>query len=109
MLIYFNEIENLRREATFGGEGIFDAKIYNDGQNRIIMGTLLPGAKIGYHLHTEGSEMIYILSGKGKSTYDSEIEELVPGSCQYCPKGHSHDMVNDGTENLVFFAVVTKE
>ena len=35
MLINFEEIENLRREATFGGNGIFDAKIYNDGQNRI--------------------------------------------------------------------------
>lgn len=109
MLINFEEIENLRREATFGGNGIFDAKIYNDGQNRIIMGNLLPGAKIGYHLHDAGSEMIYVLSGVGKAAYDDEIEDLGPGSCHYCPKGHSHDMVNTGEENLVFFAVVTKE
>ncbi len=109
MLVNFENIEMLVRENFFGGNKSFDAKIFNDGQNRIIMGKLVPGASIGFHMHEEGSEIIYILSGTGKANFDNEEEKLFPGICHYCPKGHGHDMVNDGVEELVFFAVVTKE
>ncbi|MFR7893260.1 MAG: hypothetical protein ACLU38_03455 [Dysosmobacter sp.] len=38
--------------------------------------------------------------------YDGVWEPVAPGTCHYCPKGHSHSLVNDGTEDLVTFAVV---
>ncbi len=109
MIVNFENIETLVREKFFGGNKSFDAKIFNDGQNRIILGKLAPGASIGFHSHAEGSEIIYILSGSGKAAFDEEEENLVPRVCHYCPKGHGHDMVNDGDEDLIFFAVVTKE
>lgn len=109
MIIDFDNMDFLRRENLFGGESFFDAKIFNDGQNRILYGKLEPGASIGFHVHDAGSEMLYIISGKGFADYDGTQERLYPGICHYCPKGHSHVTVNDGNEDLVFFAVVTKE
>ena len=28
------------------------------------------------------------------------------GDCHYCPKGHTHSLINNSDEDLVFFAVV---
>ena len=109
MIIDFNNIDFLRREKLFGGEGFFDAKIFNDGQNKMLFGKLEPGCSIGFHKHETGSEMLYIISGKGYADCDEEKDELCPGVCHYCPKGHSHSTVNTGNEDLVFFAVVTNE
>ena len=50
--------------------------------------------------------MIYILEGKGKVLYDGEYIPLTAGSCHYCPKGHSHSLINDSDALLTFFAVV---
>ena len=33
-------------------------------------------------------------------------ERVEAGVCHYCPKGHTHSMINDSDEDLVFFAVV---
>ncbi len=48
-----------------GGEGEFIAAIHFDGLNKILRGTLPPGATIGRHTHEDDSEIIYILSGHG--------------------------------------------
>ena len=89
-----------------GGEGEFLAKIHFDGLNKILHGTLPPHATIGLHTHESDSEIIYILSGRGSVIDDGELFALEAGQCQYCPKGHSHSLINDSEEDLVFFAVV---
>ena len=38
--------------------------------------------------------------------YDGTEEKLEAGDCHYCENGHSHSLVNDTTEDLVFFAVI---
>ena len=70
------------------------------------VGTLVPGASIGLHTHETNSEIVYILRGTGTAWIDGETELLRPGVCHYCPKGHRHGMINDGTEDLVLFTVV---
>ena len=92
-----------------GGEKEFIAKIHFDGLNKIIHGTLPPGATIGKHTHEGDSEIIYILSGTGEVFYDGDIIPLEAGQCHYCPKGHSHSLINDGDEDLIFFAVVPNQ
>jgi len=37
---------------------------------------------------------------------DGKTEILKPGTVHYCPMGHSHGMVNKGTEDFVMYAVV---
>ena len=89
-----------------GGEKEFIAKIHFDGLNKIIHGTLPPGATIGKHIHEGDSEIIYILSGTGEVFYDGDIIPLEAGQCHYCPKGHTHSLINNSEADLVFFAVV---
>ena len=106
MLIEFDKMEPQIIPHMRGGEKEVQARMYTDPQNKIMRGRLLPGASIGMHTHETSSEIIYILSGKGKILYDGGCEPLEPGSCHYCPKGHAHSLINDSDGDLVFFAVV---
>ena len=47
-----------------GGEKFFRAIIHDDGMNKVLRGTLVPGATIGEHKHESDSEIIYFLSGR---------------------------------------------
>lgn len=92
-----------------GGEKYFAAKMHCDELNRFMHGCLVPGATIGEHTHETNSEIIYILSGRGHVLYDGQLLELSEGQCHYCPKGHSHSLINDSGADLVFFAVVPNQ
>ena len=48
----------------------------------------------------------YVLSGVGTMEYEDTKEKLYPGDCHYCPQGGTHSLSNEGTEDLIFFAVV---
>lgn len=106
MLIDFNAMEEKIIPHMRGGEKEAGMRGYNDGLCKIMQGRLIPGATVGLHTHVTDSETIYILSGKGKILYDDGCEPLTVGSCHYCPKGHSHSLINDGDEDLIFLAIV---
>lgn len=89
-----------------GGEKELNAKMYVDAHNKILLGRLVPGATVGEHKHEGSSEIIYGLSGKGCVICDGKKEELISGVACYCPEGSIHTVINDGTEDLTFFAVV---
>lgn len=106
MRINFNEIKEQVIPEFKGGEGNFIARMYTDENNKIMFDKLEPGASIGLHTHETNSEIIYLISGSGRVIYDDTEEELLPGECHYCPMGHTHSLINAGTDMLVFFAVV---
>lgn len=91
------------------GEGAVSARMYVDAQGKIMYGELPPGASIGMHTHETSSEIVYVLAGSGAALYDGERETLAPGDCHYCPKGHSHSLINDGDTPMAFFAVVPNQ
>ena len=110
MLIDFDAMEETVIPHFQGGEGALHAQMRVDELGKILRGTLEPGSTIGLHTHDTGSEVIYILSGKGKILYDDGCEPLEAGSCHYCPKGHTHSLINDSPEgDLCFFAVVSEQ
>lgn len=110
MKIPFPENEEKTFPNFKGGEKSLKAKMFFDGNNRILYGKLEVGATIGLHCHDTSSEIIYILSGDGKVLFDDEVQYLKPGDCHYCPKGHTHSLQNNSTtEELVFFAVVPEQ
>jgi len=109
MLIQFDKTEETITPNFKGGELSFAAKTYFDGTNRIMRGRLIPGATIGMHTHEGNCEVVYILSGKGKVIYDGEDIPLSAGDCHYCPQGHTHSLVNNSDEDMIFFAVVPKQ
>ena len=92
-----------------GGEGQLTAKMFADDANRILYATLAPGHSIGLHVHDTSSEIMYFLAGKGTVTTDGVAEVVAAGLCHYCQKGSAHTLVNDGEEELVFFAVVPQQ
>ena len=80
--------------------------LFSDGENKIMKLELAPGAYLGEHTHVGNSETIYVLSGTGTMLCDGVEEALTPGVCHYCAQGHSHKLMNTGTEPLVTFAIV---
>lgn len=106
MIIPFDSMELQILQNFKGGEGAMLAKMYVDDNNRILSATLAPGSSIGLHTHDTGSEIIYILKGNGTVLFDDGKESVSAGMCHYCPKGHTHSLINTGSEDLVFFAVV---
>ena len=106
MLLNFDEMMPVPMEHFKGGVGTLQARPYDDGNCKVLQMTLPQGTSIGLHTHEESSEIVYVLSGTGKALYGGGEERLAPGDCHYCPEGHAHSLVNDGTQTLEFFAVV---
>lgn len=109
MLIDFDLIEETVIPHFRGGEKELAAAMHVDPANKIMRGRLVPGASIGLHAHETSSEIIYILSGRGRAVCDGADEVLTTGSCHYCPKGQTHTLINDGDADLCFFAVVPEQ
>lgn len=91
-----------------GGEGELCTRNYVDNENKIMMSRLRPGASSGYHKHEGNSEIVYIISGQGHFRYDDTEEAFSAGYVHYCPMGHCHAMINDGSEDVVYLAIVPK-
>ena len=106
MLIDFNNLERKHYDNFKGGEKYVDAIMFADDNNRLMHGILEPGASIGLHRHEGTSEAIYILKGKAKALYDGREEILGPGMCHYCEEGHEHTLINEGVENVEYFAMI---
>lgn len=109
MVIDFLNMEEKATPEFKGGVGITNLRKFENDLGKIIMGRLEPGATIGLHTHETNSEAIYIISGTADFIYDDGTETVTSGGCHYCPKGHSHSMINNTSEDIVFFAVVPEQ
>lgn len=109
MIIDFSQIEEKAMPEFKGGKKELIARMHTDENGKIMYGKLKKGASIGLHTHDTSSEIIYILSGKADFIYDDGTESVLAGGCHYCPKGHTHSMMNNCDEELIFFAVVPEQ
>ena len=109
MIIDFDKMDITVLPNFKGGQKQMESHMFADSLNRIMHSRLVPGASIGEHIHDTSSEMIFILSGRGTAFCDGVRESCTPGTCHYCPKGSTHTLINDGDEDLVFFAVVPQQ
>ena len=106
MKIQFDNVQPSVLEHLNGGVGQLVSRRHMDGNVKITRALLAPGCSIGMHTHKTSSEVIFVLSGVGKMLIDDTEEILRPGVCHYCPQGHSHSFINEGDQDLVFYAVV---
>jgi mannose-6-phosphate isomerase-like protein (cupin superfamily) len=60
--------------------------------------------------------VIFILEGSGTilekdpSKAVDTITQVTSGHCLYCPKGHTHSLLNTSdVDNLIFYAVVPQQ
>ena len=109
MRIDFKETKEKFIEGFKGGKGLFGLKMIEAKGVKFLTGRLEPGASVGMHKHEKDSEEVFVLSGSGKAICDGEPEILKIGSCHFCPKGSYHTIINDGKEDLIFFAVVPEQ
>ena len=91
------------------GEGNLRVQMYWDGTTRIMHGILEPGSSIGLHKHEGTCEMLFVLSGEGTLLEESKQKLICAGQCTYCPEGYEHSLINNGTQNLEFYAAVPKQ
>jgi uncharacterized cupin superfamily protein len=67
---------------------------------------VLPGETVKpAHLHPNGEELIYVISGTGKVNVDGVIKPLKIGTAVLFQEGSVHMVRNDGTEELKVFCV----
>ena len=109
MRVDFSEIREEIINNFKGGKGSIALKMTTKKDVTFISARLTPGSSVGMHKHLTDSETIYVISGRGKTICDGETEVLKAGSVTFCPVGCSHCLINDGDEDLVFFAVVPKQ
>lgn len=109
MKIDFNSIEEKAIPAFKGGSKEFNVRMFTDELNKIMKGRLVPGASIGLHTHEGNSEIMFITKGTGYVLFNGEKIALSAGDVHYCPKGHSHSLVNDSDADLEFSAVVPQQ
>ena len=108
MRVDFDQIKEETINEFKGGKGCIILKKTTKNDVTFIKAKLPVGSSVGMHKHMTDSETIYILSGKGKTICDGETEILSAGSVTFCPVGYSHCLINDGDDDLVFFAVIPK-
>lgn len=109
MTIDFNSMEFQALPNFKGGEKELKAQMFFDGTNRILHGILVPGASIGMHTHEDNTEIIFVIKGNGTIIDDGESSPISAGQCTYCPKGHSHSLVNTSDADLEFYAAVANQ
>lgn len=108
MKIDFENMEEIVLNNFYGGQKATIASVFKDDNCKIMYGRLEPGASIGIHTHTNSSEIVFILEGECTIIYDNEKEVIKAGQCHYCPKGHTHSVMNLTENDMHFFTVVPK-
>lgn len=107
MMIDFKAIPETAVPNFKGGTGEALIHKYSDpDMGNIVYITLMPDCSIGEHTHQGNCEIVYVLSGSGKCIDDGVEMPISAGSVSYCPEGHSHSIINTGTEPLVLFGVL---
>ena len=109
MIINFDSILESVMTNFKGGEKSVAAHMFVDPMCRIMRARLVSGASIGLHTHEDSSEIIYCFSGSAKVIYDGEETRISAGQAHYCPKGHSHTVINDTDGEMEFLAVVPQQ
>lgn len=113
MIYRANEHVDELRENMRGGEGTVKLTALSGElpQHMRLFSTITlePGSSIGEHVHENETELFYFLSGSGKVLDDGAPFAIAPGDTMITPSGHSHSVINDGTETLVLVAAIIKD
>ena len=92
-------------KKMFGAPGELEAfQILNPGEfndkGRLFNHCVLrPGEGLGMHRHSGDFEIYYIIKGQG--LYNDNA-----GDTTFCMDGEEHSLLNNGTENLEFIALI---
>lgn len=108
-VIDFDTLPEKVQEGMRGGKGLAYVRSFNDDLNKVMRVKLASGASVGVHTHDDSSEIIMVLEGCGLVLFDGRPLTLDEGNIHYCPKGHTHAIINDSREDLVLCCVVPQQ
>ena len=113
MILFSNEYPKYAEAHKHGGEGEFLAETIltreqlGSAGRLFVRATLKPGHSVGMHAHTGDTEICYFLQGAGLVREEDGSETAVhAGDCNIVPSGHAHEIVNTGSGELVYLAIV---
>nr|MBQ8253131.1 cupin domain-containing protein [Lachnospiraceae bacterium] len=109
MIIEFDKMEEKALPNFKGGEKQYDVKMFTEGNHKIMEGRLVPGASIGLHTHETDCEVIFLTEGNGKVVDDGKEYAVSAGMALFCPKDHSHTLMNNSDADLRFYAAVISQ
>jgi mannose-6-phosphate isomerase-like protein (cupin superfamily) len=95
--------------GSMGFTGLLNRGAITPEFNFLHRGEIPPGAGIGHHFHNVAEEMFVILNGSAEFTIDGRTAVVEGPAGVVCPAGHSHAILNTGTEPLQWMNInVTK-
>ncbi len=111
MLIERSAMKIETKEKMRGGEGSAHFTHIVDGDKiphaRMMAEIVLqPGSSIGEHVHENETEYYIILRGTGTVTDNGVSKTMNPGDVMITGGGASHSIMNTGSEDLVFHAII---
>ena len=107
-----NELDVEYIENMHGGDGTIEITYFAKSPELNYRGKFYakvvvhPGCSIGFHTHTEDSEVIYIENGTLLYSDNGKEMTLSKGDVVICPSGAGHSMKNVGIDDLVMMANV---
>ena len=106
-----SEIKTTYAEKLRGGVGTLETVHFIDPKElkhcRLFTEmTFPPGASIGNHPHENEAEYYYIIKGSATMIEDGKESAISAGDCSICDHGHSHSIINTGSEPLVLLAAI---
>lgn len=89
-------LEHILRAEEFCGKGRLFARA-----------VLQPGCSVGMHRHSGDMEVCYFLSGMGIVVQENGLRiEVRPGDANIVMDGESHEIRNEGEEDLIYIALI---
>jgi mannose-6-phosphate isomerase-like protein (cupin superfamily) len=91
-------------------------KVFENRENALgydaVLVQVLPGNIIGWHVHAEANETVYIVQGTGEiygvadeaAQVNAAATPLVVGTVVTIPKTIRHSVINTGSESLIIVA-----
>ncbi len=108
-VVDFDTMPETAVEGMRGGKGPATVRSFNDDLTKVMKVRLAPGSTVGMHTHTVNSETIVVLDGSGTVIFDGKEMPLDEDNIHYCPKGHSHSIINNSKEYLELLCVVAEQ
>ena len=102
------DIHNVKRVSAFttkDGSEIRELLAHRNSciRNQSLAEAQLPaGSATMPHFHPKTEEIYYILEGRGEMILAQDKQGIIPGDAIAIPPGVPHQMINQGSEPLVF-------
>ena len=74
----------------------------NSALTQFAYGVMEPGQQSGDHIHSTMDEYFYFITGSGTCAIAEEIIQLEPSGFLRIPAAVKHNLINNGSEKLVF-------